>query len=64
MVLNAELIQEIRERPDTIITLVTGKSIVVRDTPAELVERVIAYRREIGAGPAKILQRKENQWGS
>ncbi|MAE69423.1 MAG: flagellar protein [Gemmatimonadetes bacterium] len=64
MVLNAELIQDVQERPDTIITLTTGKSIVVSDSPAELTERVVAYRREIGAGPLRAPKRKENEWGS
>ncbi len=64
MVLNAELIQDVQERPDTIITLTTGKSIVVKDSPAELIERVIAYRRKIGAGPLPVTTRKENEWGS
>jgi flagellar protein FlbD len=43
-VLNAELIESIEETPDTIITLVSGKRIMVKETVAEVVERVVEYK--------------------
>ncbi len=44
-VLNAELIRTIEENPDTIITLVTGEHLLVRESSKEVVARVIEYGR-------------------
>jgi flagellar protein FlbD len=43
--LNAELIQMIEEFPDTHITLVNEKKVVVREPASEVVERIIQYQR-------------------
>lgn len=45
-VLNAELIETIETSPDTHITLTDGKHLIVRESMDEVVERVIAYRRQ------------------
>jgi len=42
---NAELIATLEETPDTIITLTTGRKLVVAESARELVDRFIAYRR-------------------
>lgn len=42
---NSELIEFIEETPNTVITLTTGKKIVVRESIDELVERVIAFKK-------------------
>ncbi|MEX0876220.1 MAG: flagellar FlbD family protein [Phycisphaerales bacterium] len=46
-VLNAELIRTIEEHPDTIITLVSGEHLVVREPCKEIVRRVIEYNRHL-----------------
>lgn len=46
VVINAELIETVEATPDTVITLTTGKKLVVLEEPEEVVERVMAYRRE------------------
>lgn len=46
-VLNAELVQFIETTPDTVITLVNGEKIVVRESVEEVVDRVVAYGRRI-----------------
>src|SRR5690349_18290332 len=43
--LNPELIQTVETTPDTIITLISNKKLIVRDTPEEIAERFIEYRR-------------------
>ena len=45
--LNAELIQTVEATPDTIITLVNDQKLVIRDSLAEIIERVIEYRRRV-----------------
>ncbi|MGB9779303.1 flagellar FlbD family protein [Caldanaerobacter sp.] len=49
-VLNADLIESIEKTPDTVISLTTGKKIVVKETPEEVVKKVIEYKRKIFAG--------------
>ncbi len=46
-VLNAELIQYIEETPDTVITLVNGEKVVVKESVEEVVEKAISYGRSI-----------------
>lgn len=48
-VVNAELIEFLESTPDTVMTLTTGKKFVLRDTVEEVVEKIIAYRKAIGA---------------
>lgn len=43
--LNPELIQTVEATPDTVITLVNNRKMIVKDKPAEIAERFIEYRR-------------------
>jgi flagellar protein FlbD len=45
--LNADLIETIEATPDTVITLTSGKRMMVKETVEEIVDRVIEYRRRI-----------------
>ncbi|MDB8551139.1 flagellar FlbD family protein [Turicibacter sanguinis] len=45
--LNCHLIEKIEENPDTVITLVDGKTIRVCETAKEVVESIKTYRKEI-----------------
>jgi len=47
LIINAELIEFVENTPDTIITMTTGKKIIVRETSEELIKKVIEYRKEI-----------------
>lgn len=49
-VLNAELIREIEATPDTIISLVTGAKVMVRESVDEVVAAVLEYRRQVHPG--------------
>lgn len=46
-IINAELIEMIEARPDTIITMTTGKKIIVTESVEEVVQKVIEYRQAI-----------------
>lgn len=43
-VLNCELIETVEATPDTVITTVNGKKLVVAETVEEIIERVIQYK--------------------
>ncbi len=47
LVVNAELIKFIETTPDTMITLVNGEHLIVRESVEEVVMRAVAYGRSI-----------------
>ena len=47
IVLNAEHIKMIESTPDTIITLVNGDTVIVRESVEEVVRRAVDYARQI-----------------
>jgi flagellar protein FlbD len=50
LVLNADLIEHIETTPDTVVILTTGQRFMVRETPDEVIERVVKFRRSLLAG--------------
>ena len=53
MVLNSDLIKTAEASPDTMLTLINGEKLIVREEPREVVERVLAYRARLLAAVAK-----------
>ncbi|WP_406678112.1 flagellar FlbD family protein [Moorella sp. ACPs] len=47
IILNAELIERLESVPETVITLTSGKKVLVTQTVDEIIDRVIAYRRRV-----------------
>jgi flagellar protein FlbD len=47
VVVNAELIESVEATPDTVLTLTTGKKLMVREPLRAVVEQVLAYRRAL-----------------
>lgn len=45
--LNEDLIETVEQTPDTVITMTTGNKYVVKETPDEIITRVIEFRRKI-----------------
>ena len=46
-VLNAEIIETVEETPDTVITLLNGKNLIVEEPMDEIVRRVMKYRKAL-----------------
>ncbi|CAM2894868.1 flagellar FlbD family protein [Paenibacillus sediminis] len=61
MWLNALLIETVEESPDTYITLVNGKRIIVLEKAAEVISLVKEYNKDIGihAATIKVQQQME-----
>ncbi len=55
MVLNSDLIKTAEASPDTMLTLINGEKLIVREEPGEVVERVLAYRSRLLATVARRL---------
>jgi flagellar protein FlbD len=47
VMVNAELIETVEATPDTIITLTSGKKLMVMESVDQVVEKVMAYRRSL-----------------
>ncbi len=47
MLLNSDLIKTAEASPDTMLTLVNGEKLIVRENCAEVMERVLAYRARL-----------------
>lgn len=50
-IVNADLIETVEALPDTHLTLVTGKKLLVKETTDEVVARVVEFRRQAGSFP-------------
>ena len=46
LTINAELIETVEETPDTVITLTTGKKIIVKESRQIVKNLVILYKRQ------------------
>jgi len=49
---NVEFIEFVETTPDTVVSLIDHKKLLVRETAQEIVARMLAYHRQIGGRPA------------
>ncbi|MGH9665815.1 MAG: flagellar FlbD family protein, partial [Bryobacteraceae bacterium] len=47
LILNSDLIEHLEVTPDTVVSLTTGQKFMVLESPEEVVDRVIEFRRAI-----------------
>ena len=47
LTVNNHLIETVEETPDTVITLTTGKKIIVKESMKEIKDLVISYKKAI-----------------
>jgi flagellar protein FlbD len=63
MIVNSDLIKIAESSPDTMLTLIHGEKLIVRESCAEILEKMLAYRARLlaavaaSAGPAADLHR-------
>jgi len=50
LAVNSDLIKFVEQSPDTVLTLVNGEKIVVRESAQEVLERVVHFRRSVLQG--------------
>jgi flagellar protein FlbD len=48
--LNSDLIKFVEQAPDTVITLLNGEKLVVRESTVQIVERIVQFRRAVLSG--------------
>ncbi len=47
LIVNSDLIEHIEATPDTVVTLTSGQKFMVLETAQEVVDRVVAFRKQI-----------------
>ena len=47
LLLNVDLILSIERTPDTLVSLTTGDTVLARETPEEIVDRMTRYKRDL-----------------
>lgn len=48
-VLNSDLIESIQSTPDTVITLTNGRNYMVLESPNDIIQRILEFRRTCAA---------------
>ncbi len=64
MVLNSDLIKTAEASPDTMLTLINGEKLIVREEIAEVMERVLAYRARLLAVVAQTTASNSAIWSA
>lgn len=54
IVVNADLIEFVEKTPDTVISLTTGKKIVVRESVDQVIDSVVHYKHDIVSGDYRL----------
>ena len=47
LIVNSDMIEFVEATPDTIITLTDGKKILVKESPDEVIDLIVAFRRRV-----------------
>jgi uncharacterized protein YlzI (FlbEa/FlbD family) len=50
LAVNSDLIKFVEQSPDTLVTLITGEKIVVRESAEEILTRIVEFRRAVLQG--------------
>ena len=51
---NPHMIESMEQNPDLTLTMLSGKKIVVKDKPQEVIDRIVSYRKQIGINAIEI----------
>lgn len=55
MLVNSDLIKTAESAPDTMLTLINGEKLIVRESSQEILDKVLAYRAQLLAVMARKL---------
>jgi flagellar protein FlbD len=54
-VINSDQIETLEATPDTVITFAHDKKVVVRETPSEIVDRIVRFRQRVYGNPEELV---------
>ena len=50
LVINADLLERVEECPETILTFINGKQVIVQESKDEIIQKTIEFKRRIFQG--------------
>jgi flagellar protein FlbD len=60
-VINSDLIETVEATPDTVITFAKDKKVVVRETPEQIIDRIVRFRHRMLVDPEALLSSPEKR---
>lgn len=58
---SSDQIEFIEATPDSIISMVSGKRVIARETPEDLVTKIVEFRRRVFDKPPELLVDKQGK---
>ncbi|MBD5406199.1 MAG: flagellar FlbD family protein [Treponema sp.] len=52
---NPHMIEAMESTPDLALIMLSGNRIIVKNSPEEVIEKIIAYRKKIGINSQEVL---------
>lgn len=52
---NPHMIESMESNPDLTLTMLSGKKVIVRDSPSDIIDNIISYRKRIGFDSQEVL---------
>ena len=52
---NPHMIEAMEATPDLTLTMLSGRKIIVRNSPEEVIQKILEYRRKIGIDKQEVL---------
>ena len=52
---NPHMIESMDSTPDTTLTMLSGKKLVVKNSPQDIIDKIIAYRKKVGIEAQEVL---------
>lgn len=52
---NPHMIESMESNPDLTLTMLSGKKIIVKNSPQEIIQKIIEYRNKIGIDRQEVL---------
>ena len=53
--MNPHMIESMETNPDLTLTMLSGKKIIVKNSPSEIIKKIIDYRKKIGIDNQEVL---------
>ena len=52
---NPHMIESMETTPDLTLTMLSGRKIIVRNSPEDVIDKIIEYRKKIGIDTQEVL---------
>jgi flagellar protein FlbD len=52
--INPHMIEFMEKNPDVTLTMLSGKTVVVKESPEDIISKIVAYRQKIGINTQEI----------